>query len=162
MNSLPEISDLSLKELTLRMCMLLALLTGQRGQALHLLKIQDLKFKQSKCIIVFSGKHKQSRPGFHTEPAEILSFEKNPKLCLVSHLKSYLERTQELRDTVDQLLISYVKPHVPVSRQTLTRWVKAVLGNAGVDTETYASHSTRAARVARFSPGNSKRRDCAS
>ena len=36
---------------------------------------------------------------------------------------------------------------MPISRQTLSRWVKAVLAAAGIDNEKYASHSTRMASV---------------
>ena len=143
-DSQPAISDMSLKQLTLRMCKLLALLTGQRGQALHLLKVEDLKMQETKCTIFFSEKHKQSRHGVHTEPAEILAFNSNPNLCLVKHLKRYLEQTKNMRSS-NQLLISYEKPHVPVVRQTFSRWVKCVLAEAGIDTCKYASHSTYAA-----------------
>lgn len=97
LDSLPVVEDMSLKELTLCMCMLLALVTGQRCQALHLLKVTDLTFQDLKCTILFSGKHKQSRPGFHREPAEILPYIKNSKLCLAAHLKAYLEKTKDLR-----------------------------------------------------------------
>ena len=144
--SLPDVNDMSLKELTLRMSMLLALITGQRGQALHLLKVSDIKFHGPKCTIQYSEKHKQSRPGFHTEPVDILPFTKNQKLCLLTHLKRYVEMTKEFRNvSTTQLLISFVKPHVPVSRQTLSRWIKSVLAAAGIDTNMYVSHSTRAA-----------------
>lgn len=146
LSSLPDVNDLSLKELTLRMCMLLALVTGQRGQALHLLKVSDLRFCATKCTILYSEKHKQSRPGFHTDPTDIMPYNRNQKLCLLAHLRRYLVVTKELRDpSQKQLLLSYVKPHVPISRQTFSRWIKCVLSAAGVKTETYGSHSTRAA-----------------
>ena len=86
MCSLPKIADLTLKQLTLRTVMLLALLTGQRGHALHLLKIGDIRMHHNKCAIVFSSKHKQTKPGAHTEPAEISAFTQNmscePPTCL--------------------------------------------------------------------------------
>ena len=85
MCSLPEIADLTLKQLTLRTVMLLALLTGQRGHALRL-KIGDIRMHHNKCVIVFSSKHKQTKPGAHTEPAEISAFTQNPKISLVGHL----------------------------------------------------------------------------
>ena len=56
LDSLPEVEDMSLKQLTLRMCMLLALLTGQRGHAFHLLKVEDIKLKDSLCTIIYSEK----------------------------------------------------------------------------------------------------------
>ena len=38
LDSLPEVDHVSLKQLTLRVCMLLALVTGHRGHAFHFLK----------------------------------------------------------------------------------------------------------------------------
>ena len=124
--------------------MLLCLLTGQRGQALYALDVQDIKLYPNKCAILFSGKHKHTKPGVHTEPATIMSFPINDKLCLVKHLHRYLEITEELRKG-SKLFISYIKPYDPISRGTFSRWVKQVLEAAGLDTVQYGSHSTRAA-----------------
>ena len=84
-DSLPEAEHVSLKQLTLRVCMLLALVTGQRGHAFHFLKLEDITLKVSKFTILYSEKHKQSRPGFHVEPAETLAFEQNSRLCSVKY-----------------------------------------------------------------------------
>ena len=50
-----SLQDLSVKTLTLRTATLLALLTGQRGQALHSLKVSDIWFAKdlAQCRIVF-------------------------------------------------------------------------------------------------------------
>ena len=70
----------------------------------------------------------------------------NPKLCLVRHLDNYIKKTDKHRVSRDSLLfISYAKPFGPVSRNTFSRWVKAVLAEAGIDTGRYSGHSTRAA-----------------
>ena len=55
LNTVPSIQDVSAKELTLRTATLLSLLTGQRGHALHSLKLNDIRFTkdESKCKIVF-------------------------------------------------------------------------------------------------------------
>ena len=81
LNTVPSIQDLSAKELTLRTATLLSLLTGQRGHALHSLKLNDIRFTKdkSKCKI-FSEKHKTSKPGAHTEPSEILAYVENPNV----------------------------------------------------------------------------------
>ena len=83
LDSLPEVEHVSLKQLTLSVCMLFALVTGHRGHAFHFLKVEDIKLKESKFTILYSEKHKQSRPGFHVEPAETLVFEHNSRLCSV-------------------------------------------------------------------------------
>ena len=82
LSTLLEFKSYVLKQLTPRMCMLLALLTGQRGFAP--VKVGDLKLHNTNCIIHFSDEHKHSRPGLNMEPAEILALSENPKLCLVS------------------------------------------------------------------------------
>lgn len=142
--SLPDICDLSLKQLTLKTAMLLALLTGQRGHALHSLNVDDLRMSSDKCVVVFSAKHKQTKPGVHSKPAEIYAFSSNKKLCLVTHLKEYLCRTASLRKD-KQLFLSFNKPHAPVARATFSRWVKETLEAANISTDCYGSHSTRAA-----------------
>ena len=44
-----------------------------------------------------------------------------------------------------QLLISYQQPHKPVTTDTNARWLKTVLDKAGIDTNIFHAHSTRAA-----------------
>ena len=140
----PHVHELSLKQLSLRTVILLTLLTGQRGHALHALNVSDVRLHAQKCTIMFSVKQKHTRPGAHTEPATILAFPNNAKLCLIKHLERYLELTKDLRQG-DKLFISFIKPHSPISRETFSRWVKLVLEGAGIDTEKFGSHSTRAA-----------------
>ena len=45
--------------------------------------------------------------------------------------------TQDIRD----LLISYGKPHKPVSSEAISRWIKDELSKAGVDTSVFKAHS---------------------
>ena len=51
----PDTGLLTLKQLTMRTVMLLALLSGQRGQSIHSLKVQDVKLYADKCVIVYSS-----------------------------------------------------------------------------------------------------------
>ena len=46
----------------------------------------------------------------------------------------------------DGFLIKHVtKPHKPVSSSTVARWLKVLLGKAGVNTEIFKAHSMRSA-----------------
>ena len=45
----------------------------------------------------------------------------------------------------DKLLLSYVKPHSPISSSSVARWITTVLKSAGIDTDTFKSHSVRSA-----------------
>ena len=56
-----------------------------------------------------------------------------------------MQRTEKVRQDNTQLLLSYVKPFKPVSRDTISRWMKMVLHVAGIDTSMFKPHSTRAA-----------------
>ena len=78
-------------------------------------------------------------------PLELLAFKEDKRLCIVEHLKEYLKRTAALREGHSQLLLSYVKPHKPGPKETISRGVKTVLTLAGIDTQLYGAHSSRAA-----------------
>jgi hypothetical protein len=43
------------------------------------------------------------------------------------------------------LLVSYQKSHNAISKDTVGRWLKLLLRNAGIDTTIFGVHSTRAA-----------------
>ena len=88
---LSPMENLTLKELTLKTCMLLSLVTGQRGHALYSLSVNDVKMEENKCVLLFfSQKQKTTRPGSHPEPAEIRTFPDNIRLCPIALLKHYL------------------------------------------------------------------------
>jgi site-specific recombinase XerD len=79
----------------------------------------------------------------------LLDFPEEPALSVTLHLQEYLQRTNSYRGEHTQLLLSYVKLFKPVSKATLSRWIKEVLKSAGIDTEKYAPHSTRAASTSK-------------
>ena len=137
--------DLSLRELTLKLTMLLCLLTAQRCQTIHLMDIGYIQEMKDRYRIGFNSKLKQTKPGHHLEPMELLAFPSDRKLCVVEHLRMYLLKTKEIRGVNTQLLLSFVKPNAPVSKDTIARWIKMVLKLAGIDISKYSAHSSRAA-----------------
>ena len=138
------LEKLGLKELTLKLVMLLSLLSGQRTQTLQQLCIKDVVMRDSDCLIHISTPLKHTRPGVHQPPIRLPKYN-DSRLCVVHTLCCYLERTMTLRDSETRLLISFCKPHQGVSSDTVSRWIKSVMTAAGVDTTRYKSHSTRAA-----------------
>ena len=74
---------------------------------------------------------------------------RNVNLCVVNVLKVYIEHTKILRKNETQLFISFMKPYAAVSKDTISRWLKRVLEEAGVDVEVFKAHSTRAASCAK-------------
>ena len=72
------------------------------------------------------------------------------RLCIVSTLKAYLRRTKPLRKPgAKQLLLSYIFPYGPISRDTLARWTVNVLRMSGLDTAKFKGHSTRGAAASK-------------
>ena len=137
--------NLTLKELTYKLILLMAILTGQRCQTLHLLDIANMNLLEDKCVFFITKLVKQSKPGRHIAPIELLAFPQNRKLCVISTLKIYLEKTRTIRGQETNLFISFAKPFKAVSKDTLSRWIKESLRHAGIDTAKYSAHSTRAA-----------------
>ena len=138
-------SALPLNELTLKLTMLLCLTTGQRGQTIHKFDINYIQDLDDRFRISLHEKLKQTKPGRHLEPTELLSFPEDKELCVVQHVRECIHRIDPLRKDHSQLLLSYVKPFKQVARDTVSKWVKQVLQSAGIDITKYSAHSCRAA-----------------
>lgn len=140
-----EVENLTLKRLTLRLVMLLALLTGQRCQTLHAVCIEDFKFSKdgTSCTLVYNAVLKQTTPKNHIKPLVLTSFP-DKRLCVITHVKEYLKQTEKLRQG-NELFIALTKPHNHVSKNTIARWIKDTLQQAGIDIQHFSAHSTRAA-----------------
>ena len=63
-------------------------------------------------------------------------------------LVRFIKVTMELRMSPRLFLIS-MKPYRRASRATISRWVKTVMENAGIDTTVYKPHSARSATVSK-------------
>ena len=145
LRQLSPAKDLPLKSLTLKVCMLVALVSGQRVQTLKKLRIDSLTIKASSIIICVKDLLKQSRPGNTGCVVKLLAYPPERKLCVYTYLKQYLSQTKLLRGSEKQLFVSYKRPHNPVSTDTLARWLKVVMSAAGLNTDIYKAHSTRSA-----------------
>ena len=146
------VDKLDLKMLTLKLVMLIALVSAQRGQSLHILDIGPGCMKEVPDGYKFlpTAHIKQSRPGYKAPTVVLRAYPANPSLCVCTCLKAYLKRTKPLRDrTETKLFVSFTKPHKRVSRETLSRWIRTVMTSAGVDTTIFKPHSTRAAATSK-------------
>ena len=79
------------------------------------------------------------------EPIELTAFEPDINLCVITHLNQYLVKTENLRGSTSELLISYVKPHKAVSDTTTGKWCKSMLTDAGTDITEFTSNIGRSA-----------------
>lgn len=136
---------LSLLQLTHKVAMLMALVSAQRVQSLQKLRLDRMLTSASGITFFVHDPIKQSRPGTSGLKLQFIAYPLDPKLCVVAHLQQYIKVTKGLRGSELALLVSHKKPHKRVSAQTISRWLKQVLGDSGVDTKMFKSHSTRAA-----------------
>ena len=93
----------------------------------------------NKIVICMSALDSSKRSD-DTVSANVMHLQKKFGL---SYLSVYIEQTT-IRSS-SKLFVSTVKPHGPVSKDTISRWVKASLRIAGIDTAVFKPHSTRAA-----------------
>ena len=147
LRSYPPIECISLKELTLKVVMLLALSTGERTQTIHCLDVNHMTITDKTYIFYLTSLQKQSQPGKHPKPIELKAFDQEHSLRIIHHLGPYIEKTGAHRNdiTTSQSLLNYQKPFKPVvSKDTISRWVKIVLEDAGIDITKFPACSTRA------------------
>lgn len=116
-------SKLTLRELTLKLVMLVSLVSGQRAQSIQLLDINCMSQTETSCTFVITQNVKQSKPGIKQPVIKLEAYPIDDRLCVVTLLKEYLSRTAWLRRKHSQLFICYVKPFGPVSRDTISRWL---------------------------------------
>ena len=136
-------SKLSLKFLSFKLAVLLLLVTSQRGQTIVNLNIDNMTLSH---LAIFRMKKllKHNRVGDPLDTVTLKPFDQCKHLCVVRTLKAYLNKTQFVR-SYSALLLSYVRPFRPISRDTLSRWTLIVLQLSGIDVDKYKSHSTRGA-----------------
>ena len=83
---LGENSELSLKNWTSELCVLLLLISAQRVQTVHLISLNDISFHDDGCTIHITEELKQSRPGFHPQPLQLPYYAEDKTLCVVTCL----------------------------------------------------------------------------
>ncbi|MPC56540.1 hypothetical protein E2C01_050502 [Portunus trituberculatus] len=119
------------------------LLSGQRGQTLHLLDIRNLSLSESQAVLGIGDLLKISRPGTHLSGLVFEVYPHHSCLCVVHTIKHYLHRTRPIRGELTGFCLTTHPPVWLASRDTLRRWVTDVMGAAGIDLTVFSPHSTR-------------------
>ena len=93
---------------------------------------------------------KTTRSGHHLPPIELKTF-KDSELCVVAHLKQYIKMTAPFRNGgTNQLLLSFIQPHKPISITNLSRWCVTLLKESGINLNIFGSHSTKSASTSKW------------
>jgi len=146
--TLGDNSELGLKSLSLKLVMLLALASTLRGSEIAMINPENIDDSIDHITIRFGDLTKTSKPNKPPRKIKLFSFSDNSRLDVTSCLRTYLDRTRSLRTSQSQkkqLFVAYTKPHNPVVTCSIARWIKLGLSQAGIDTNVYKAHSTRAA-----------------
>ncbi|XP_042143625.1 uncharacterized protein LOC121833966 [Ixodes scapularis] len=141
--------DLSLKMLTSKLAMLLALASAGRTSDLCLLSTCHIRKQSAGWELGLSGLRKTSGASKPLPTLFFPAFEEVRELCPVECLQVYLERTAGLRGAHTQLLLTTQKPFRPAARDTVAHWIKHTLTFAGIDTSVFKAHSTRGAATSK-------------
>lgn len=144
----PE-AELPLKMLTFKTVTLVALLSAQRAQTIHLLSMENMTVTSSSYKFRIAHPIKTTKPGKHIQEIEFAAYPEDRAICIVTTLDEYIKRTKALRDQQKTLFISFSKPHHVVSKSTISRWIKTTLKEAGIDMNIFTPHSTRAAATSK-------------
>ena len=144
--------DLSDKLLTLKTTMLLGLTNAGRAQEIQSLNPNLMQDYGNRLVFPIARLTKVKRPAKPTVSFELLQFDGDELLDVVQCVRIYLERTRNWRTTIsrqEQLLLAIVRPHNPVAVSTVSRWLKELMGLAGIDTDKYKGHSVRSAATSK-------------
>lgn len=142
-NWYPNVS-LPLEKITKKLAVLLALCTGHRAQTLSLVKVNNINKTPSGIKIVISDLIKTSAPGREQPILYLPYFTENIGICPATTLNDYLSLTKELRSAESEyLLLTIKRPHRVATAQSISRWVKQMLAESGVDVSIFSAHSTR-------------------
>ena len=146
--SLHPLDTLTLRLLTFKLVMLIALVTGQRCQTLHLMDLRNMNTYQHGVKFLITEPVKQSAPNRQQPVLVLPEYTVDEKVCVVTCLRRYLDCTSGLRDC-QKLFVSYARPYRAVSRETISRWIKTVMAASGIDTAIFKPHSVRAASTSK-------------
>lgn len=141
-SKLSPLETLSLKQLSEKLIILLALVTAHRVQTFSLINLDNIANTPSGVHIKIPDLIKTSAPGRYQPLLVLPYFFERPELCVAKTLQFYLSYTEKLKNT-NRLFITLNKPHKAVTSQTLSRWIKSVFLACGLDLQQFTAHSTR-------------------
>ena len=138
---------LSDKILSQKLVILLLLVNGLRINTIMSLSIQHMEADENSYTFIPIELQKHSRPSRRDIPIRFVAYKINVNLCPVSTLKEYLKR-RERTSTINitqKIFVRHRKPIREAHKETLSRWVKEVMKNAGIDVNIFKPHSCRSA-----------------
>ncbi len=91
--------EILIEMLTKKLLMLMAILAGVRGQTLYLLDTHNMTLRDSYASFHVAELSKTSKPGKAEAELYFKAYPCDRRLCVVTYLKAYIERTEIHRGT---------------------------------------------------------------
>ena len=110
--------------------------------------VRNTTVEENFLIIRIGDQLKTTGIKFHVGEIKFPVYE-NANVCPVKLFKQYIDVTKSLRGSTTCLFITTSKPYRPASKDTLARWIKSVLHDAGIDMTIFTPHSTRSASTSK-------------
>ena len=130
--------------LSIKLAMLFALSCPERASSLVKLDLRHCRVAPDGVFFTLVSPRKRGSPD-QLPQAFFASFPHSERLCPVGTLRHYLKATRPVfpSSKPDPLFVPYVNPHNPITTPTLSRWLRMVLKNAGINTDIFKAHSVR-------------------
>uniref|UniRef100_A0A1B0GPT1 Tyr recombinase domain-containing protein n=1 Tax=Phlebotomus papatasi TaxID=29031 RepID=A0A1B0GPT1_PHLPP len=113
--------EMSLKDLSHKLIILLALITGHRLQTFSLISIDNIRETEDYIEIKIDKSIKTTKSGRSHPVLTIPFYKEDPKVCVASVLKQYLHGTHKLRNDIKELFISFKRPHLVIFIHSLRK-----------------------------------------
>ena len=140
--------QLSLKEISMKLCMLMALASASRSSEIHKFDIENMNITEEEIVFTLKDLTKSRRVGQNPISVKFTKYE-HSKLDIISCTMEYLEKTKIIRADETQLFVSFIKPHKAVKSCTIAKWLKNFLALSGIDVSVFKPHSTRGASTSK-------------
>lgn len=145
MKSMGENEDLCFSKLSKKLTTLLAIVTMMRTSELASIDKESIRFSSSGASFSLAKPRKTQFNGC----LKTFSFPNfsDRRICPVVCLGLYMVLSDYLRtdDNNSYLFVGLKTPNNTVSSNTIGRWIKSFLKEAGIDTEIFSAHSTQGA-----------------
>lgn len=139
----------NLGKLTHKLVMLLALTSASRASEIWQLDLDYMIRMDSFYSFTLPRPTKVQKQGdSHTE-LKFYKFDDNKSLCVFRTLDAYIEETKSVRGEETNLLIATIQPHHKVVTSTVSRWLKEVIRDSGIEIKHFQGHSTRSASTSK-------------
>lgn len=136
---------LTIEWLSRKVVTLVALATMLRTSELASIKCASVHISETMAHATLLRPRKSQRSG----PLRSVSIRSSSDalICPVQALTSYLARTEAVRPVngTTELFLTTLPPQRAATANTLARWIKYVLREAGINTSVFSAHSTRGA-----------------